>query len=422
MTDKHRRRRDFIQNIVITVLAVSAALLFAQTQIYSLGSGEGFRRLFLGDNRDGTTASSVQEHSLSTPVRLAVSGPYGRYGSITGSIGEDETLLGLLREVLGSIGTFAACEREDFLQSLENTSFYFDFLSPLPLSVLADIAGTNGPDSPSARCLVVSGQGDPASLFLWDGADTYLRCTTAVSLKNMEQVAGQYELGNAVFAMDLAESEPYARELDDCSLFLNETPELPSLAAETPDYSESLLLAGLSFNPNTKNRYTDNGTEVISENGRSLRLRPDGNITYQSGGDGTLSIKAADERPTLTEAAAGTGALLNALLEPAVGDEALYLTGARQSGALTSLTFGYQVHGVPVRFSDGGNAAEVTLDGTAVSMLSLRIRRYRETDAASLLLPLRQTISIARRHPGSQLSIGYTDYGASTVDADWLAD
>ena len=33
MTDKHRRRRDFIQNIVITVLAVSAVLLFAQTQI-----------------------------------------------------------------------------------------------------------------------------------------------------------------------------------------------------------------------------------------------------------------------------------------------------------------------------------------------------------------------------------------------------
>ena len=77
---------------------------------------------------------------------------------------------------------------------------------------------------------------------------------------------------------------------------------------------------------------------------------------------------------------------------------------------------------MPVRFSDGGTAAEVTLDGTAVSMLSLRIRRYRETDATSLLLPLRQAMSIARRHPGSQLSIGYTDYGASTVDADWLAD
>ena len=422
MTDKHRRRRDFIQNIVITVLAVSAVLLFAQTQIYSLGSGDGFRRLFLGDDRDGTSASSVQEHALSAPVRLAVSGPYGRYGSITSAIGEDETLRELLREVLGSTGTFTACGREDFLQSLESPSIYFDFLSPLPLSVLADMAGTGGPDSPSARCLVVSGQGDPVSLFLWDGGDSYLRCTTAVSLKNLEQVAGQYELGNAVFAMDLAESEPYARELDDCSLFLSETPELPSLAAETPDYNESLLLAGLGFNPNTKNRYSDNGTEVISESGRSLRLRPDGNIIYQSGGNGTLSIKAADERPTLAEAAAGAGTLLNSLLEPTAGDEALYLTGARQSGSLTTLTFGYQVGGVPVRFSDDGNAAEVTLDGTAVSTLSLRIRRYSETETASLLLPLRQAISIARRHPGSQLSIGYADRGGSTVEADWLAD
>ena len=207
MTDKHRRCRDFIQNIVITVLAVSAVLLFAQTQLYSLGSGEGFRRLFLGDAQNGTASSSVQEHTISAPVRLAVSGPYGRYGSITAAIGEDETLRGLLREVLGSTGTFAACGREDFLQALESTSVYFDFLSPLPLSVLADMAGTGGPDSPSARCLVVSGQGDPVSLFLWDGGDSYMRCTTAVSLKNLEQVAGQYELGNAVFAMDLAEKE-----------------------------------------------------------------------------------------------------------------------------------------------------------------------------------------------------------------------
>lgn len=422
MTDKHRRRRDFIQNIVITVLAVSAVLLFAQTQIYSLGSEDGFRRLLLGDAQSGTSASSAQEHTLSAPVRLAVSGPYGRYGSITASIGEDEMLRGLLREVLGSTGTFTACGREDFLRSLESTSVYFDFLSPLPLSILADMAGTSGSDSPSVRCLTVSGQGDPVSLFLWDGGDSYLRCTTAVSLKNLEQIAGQYELGNAVFAMDLTESNPHARELDDCSLFLNETPELPSLFAETPAYNEGLLLAGLGFNPNTKNRYTDNGTEVISESGRSLRLRPDGNIIYQNGGDSPLSIETAGEHPTLAEATAGAGTLLNRLLEPTAGDESLYLTNVRQSGSRIILTFGYQVRGVPVRFSDGENAAEVILDGKTVSTLSLRIRRYSETDSASLLLPLQQAMSIAGRHPGSQLSIGYADRGNSTMEADWLAD
>ena len=65
-----------------------------------------------------------------------------------------------------------------------------------------------------------------------------------------------------------------------------------------------------------KDGYTDNGTEVISESGRSLRLRPDGSVTYQSGGDGTLSIEAAGDVPTLKEAVAGVGTLLNSLLAP----------------------------------------------------------------------------------------------------------
>lgn len=421
MNDKHRHRRDFIQNVAITVLAVSAVLLFARTQMYSLRQ-DGVLSVLSGSAQPDGTAVAVENVPLSAPVRIAVTGPYGRYGSVTAVIGGDETLRGLLREVLGSTGTFTACPQADFLQSLENTSVYFDFLSPLPLSILAEICGTTGPDSPSARCLVVSGGDDPVSLFLWDGGDTYLRCSTAVSLKSLEQTVGQYELGNAVFAMDLAESDPNAGELAPCSLFLNETPQLPSLSSETPAYDDSLLLAALGFNPNTKNRYTDNGTEVISESGRSLRLRPDGNITYQSGGDGTLTIEAAGERPTMAEAAAGVGSLLNDLLAPTTGDETLYLTGIRQSGSLTTLTFGYQVGGVPIRFSDDQNAAEVTLNGTAVSALSLRIRRYAKTESAALLLPLRQALAIADRYPAAELTIGYADYGGTTTEASWLVD
>ena len=421
MDDKRRRRRDFIQNIVITVLAVSAALLFARTQLYSLRQ-DGLLSVFSGNSQPSGASVTVENVPLSAPVRIAVTGPYGRYGSITSVIGGDETLRGLLREVLGSTGTFTGCGQADFLNALQTTSVYFDFLSPLPLSVLADICGTSGPDSPSVRCLAVSGGEDPVSLFLWDGGDTYLRCSTAVSLKNLEQTAGQYETGGAVFATDLAKSDPHAGVLAPCSLFLNETPELPALSAETPAYDDGLLLAGLGFNPNTKNRYTDNGTEVISESGRSLRLRPDGNITYQSGGDSTLSIKAAGERPTIEESAAGVWALLNTLLAPTAGDEALYLTGIRQSGALTTLTFGYQVGGVPVRFSDGRNAAEVTLNGTAVSALSLYLRRYTQTESGTLLLPLRQALAIADRCPGAELSIGYADHGGTSVEAGWLAD
>ena len=225
-----------------------------------------------------------------------------------------------------------------------------------------------------------------------------------------------------MFAADLAEQDINATDLSPCSLFLEQTPSLSSLTSEIPAWDDSLLLADLRFNPNTKNRYTDNGTEVISESGRSLRLRPDGSVTYQSGGDGTLSIEAAGDVPTLKEAVAGVGTLLNSLLAPTAGDEVLYLQSIRQSGSLTTLTFAYHVGGVPVRFSDGSSAAEVTLDHKAVSALSLRICRYTATGTPSLLLPLRQALAIAQRHPGAELSIGYADYGAGTVEASWLAD
>lgn len=420
MTEKHRQHRDFLQNIIITVLTVSAALLFIQTQIDALGSSSSLRHLFLGSDQPGST-TSVQEATLSAPIRGVVSGPYGRYACVC-DLTEDETLRTLLREVLGSTGTFAVCQQQDFLHALEDTSVYFDFLAPMPLSILADMAGTDAPDSPTARRLVISGSGDEVSLFLWDGSTSYLRCSTAVSLKNLEQIVSSYELGNGAFAMDLSSTDPHAAALEPCSLFFYETPEIPSLSVQTPEYDKTVLLTGLGFNPNTKNSYTDNGTEVISEEGRSLRLRADGTVTYQSGGDSTLTISAVEDVPTLQESAAGAGSILRQLLVPAAGSELLCLTGIRRSGSTTVLTFGYQVNGIPVFFADGGDAATVTLNGAAVASLSLRIRRYTPLDSNSLLLPLPQALSIASRFSGGELSIGYADHGGTAVDAQWMID
>ena len=52
----------------------------------------------------------------------------------------------------------------------------------------------------------------------------------------------------------------------------------------------------------------------------------------------------------------------------------LYLLGCRQENGVTELQFGYQINGLPIRFSDGSCAAEVTLTGTSVTRLSLRMR------------------------------------------------
>ena len=161
-------------------------------------------------------------------------------------------------------------------------------------------------------------------------------------------------------------------------------------------------------------------TEV--ETDRSLHIQPNGEILYRGGTEAFLEIAAQDEIPTEAEAALGCCVLLRQLTENRTGDAGLYLQSVSQSGQTTQLRFGYQIDGTPIRFSDGGSAAEITLSGTSVTRLTLRFRQYSASNEQSLLLPLRQTLAIAAERPGAELSVGYADGGGDTVSASWLAD
>ena len=118
----------------------------------------------------------------------------------------------------------------------------------------------------------------------------------------------------------------------------------------------------------------------------------------------------------------GCMAVMLLIVQGLTGEASLYLQSVSQSGDSTQLRFGYQLAGTPIRFSDGGSAAEITLSGTSITRLTLRFRQYSTTNEQSLLLPLRQTLAIAADHPGVELSVGYADGGGDTVSASWLAD
>lgn len=427
MEEKQRKRRDLIQNVAIALLTVSAVILFAQTQLYNLGLDIGssyFNRL-TGVPVQTDTAASGQLSDLAVPVRVAVTGAYGRYANVTLTTGDKELfspLSTLLCGILGSAQTYNLCSGQEFLDALSGPSVYYDFLSPLPLSVIAGLVDAEWDIALSARWLVVSGQEDAVVLYLLDDAGRYLRCATAVSVSDLDEAVSHYELGNAMFAFDMAETDSHYQDIAPCSLLPAGLPALPCLSVGAPLADTNWLLNALGFNPNTKNRYTESsGTEVIMEGERSLYIRPDSSIYYQSGGEAYLTINAAEDVPTLREAVAGTGLLLNALLAPVSSDAALYLDSIRQNGSTTVLSFEYQVNGVPVRLSSGC-AAEVTLSGNSVSTLSLRFRQYTASNENSLLLPLRQAVAIAAMQKGAELTIGYADNGGSVLSASWLAD
>lgn len=420
MGEQRQDRRNLVQNILITLLALSAAVLFTQTQLYNLN-------LTTSEAPSGPAQSAAPAAELAAPVRTAVTGDYGRCGGLTCTTGDPvfaDPLGRRLLEALGSARDYAPCSRGDFLRALRGPSLYYDFLEPLPLSVLAGLLGGGEDVSPredlSARRLLIVPQEGGAVLYLWDGGENCFRASTAVSADSLEQVISRYELGDASFAMDGGGLE---RELDPCSLLPAQPPALPAFTLGDPlAGGTDWLLSALGFNPRSRTRHTESsGTELIIDGDRTLRIRPDNTIHYQSGNEPILRVKAAGDLPTAREAALGAGSLLGSLLAPVSGELQPWLQSLRRSGDVTALRFGYQLKGVPVRFQDGGFAAEITLTGSAVTALSLRFRQYNAAEEPSLLLPLPQALAVAAASPGKELSIGYVERGGE-CRAYWLSD
>ena len=425
-----RRRRNLIQNIAIALLSVSAVLLFAQLQLYNLNPQEEphYLERLTGVLPDGTPS---QLREFPAPVRVVITDSYGRYGSLGLTTNSDGFSALGLREALGSVQSLAPSSVEQFRTALSGTSIYFDFLHSLPLQVLAGLIGVEDTDwTQSVRCLLLSADEDGSvRLYLWDGEDAVSSSTipsTSLSLETLTETVSQSGFESVSFAFEDVAVDTQYGALFPLSILPTELPQLPILSASSPLSETDWLLSAFGFNVNTRERYTENdGTEVITEveADRSLHIRPSGEIIYRSGVESTpLEITALEEIPTPAEAVLGVSILLEQLTSGLTGDASLYLESVRQNGETTQLQFSYQISGVPIRFSDGGGAAEVTLSGTSVTRLSLRFRQYSASGEMSLLLPLRQTLAIAAQYPGTELSVGYADSGSDTVPASWLAD
>lgn len=424
MEELRRKRLNFLQNVSIALLTLSAVVLFAHTQFYNLG--KDFSASLLNPAPSVSADIVMQSSKLSAPLRVTVSDIYGRYGSIAMTTANEEfaPLDSLLKSTLGSAKPYSVCSGADYLNALSSTSVYYDFLTPLPLSVIASFCGITTEDPLPVRTLIISDAGNTdVTLYLWDGSTGYYRADTAAAHNDLTETVGRYELGSADLAMDLAGENSNYAEIHPCSMFLRELPLLPELTAEVPAQMTDRLLLVLDFNPNTKYRSTEaSGAELIVENDRSLRVQPNGAVHYLSTDSNLLTIESETGIPTLQEAASHGGAFLLNLLSPFIGDASIYLQEIYQTGNTSVLRFGYQLNGVPLRFADGSYAAEMTLIGTVITSLDLNIRQYTASGSNTALLPLPQALAIAARQENVELSVGYVDQGITSVSAAWLAD
>lgn len=408
-----------IQNILIVLLSVSAVFLFFRTQLSTSSSRNGTDGFSPAPGAAGVSDSS----RVAAPVRLAVTGAYGRYASsVLRTSDEDFAAPGsLLGEALRPSGSFSACLPELFYAALNPSSIYYELEGSLPLSALAGLLNTEAEDTPLPvrRLLLSRGEDGQVWLYLWQESGSCLRRATGVSSAALDTLIESYTLGGSFFALDLGED---FSALDPLTLFSSDESAPPVLHAESTLSDEDALLTALDFNPRTEFRYTESsGTVVIVAGNRILRLSPDCTVVYSGGTESTLQIPCRQpDHPTAQEAAQGVYRLLSSLL-PEGSEASLCLTALRQNGSATSLEFNYLINNCPVRFSDGQSAASVELIGNSINAFTLRLRQYTSREESALLLPRTQAAAIAAAQGGGQLLVCYADDRSGRVSAVWLA-
>ena len=243
-----RRRRNLIQNIAIALLSVSAVLLFAQLQLYNLGTSED--PLYLERLTGEGSPSRLRE--FPAPVRVVLTDSYGRYGSLGFTTNSDGFSALGLREALGSVQHLAPSATDAFRGALSGPSIYFDFLNPLPLQVLAELTGAEGTAlEGNARCLLLAAGADGSvHLYVWDGADTVLTGTvasTALSIDSLTEAVSQSGMGSVSFAFEVVEMEPLYGKLFPLSILPTELPQLPVLSAASSISGTDWLLAAFGL-------------------------------------------------------------------------------------------------------------------------------------------------------------------------------
>ncbi len=422
MSEQEREALDFRQNAAIALLAVLAVLLFSRTELFHLGWETLNDNFLFVSERAAPEQREAVETGLTVPLRFVATGVYGgvygRYivANMSSRGRSFRTTRRLFADALTASGPFERISREEFLSALRGTSLYCDFLTPLPLSLLAGLTGAELSDERPARALTLARTASGVELRLWDGAGTYLRRAAPLARRELDSIVNGYELGGGLFAADLDGADVFP-----LSLFPETLPSPPVYSAVSGLPDADSILTALQFNPLTKSRYTEaNGTQVVMDGGRSLRIRTNGALYYQDSGRGDLAIESAGEIPSGWEAATECAALLNEILVPQ-GCAPVYPVEIRRQDNLTVLRFGCSLDNLPVFRADGEAAAVVTLDGRNIASMELRPRRYAATDAESLLLPPEQALGLAVERPGAELFLGYQDTGGARVSAQWFA-
>ncbi len=418
---EHNRIVNALQNAALVLLTVSALFLLLRTPM--VRGGWALASPAASPQPAQEPAGELSAMLGSVHIMVTADSEYGRFGQLCA--GEDDPLvqqvIPLFREALGSAAELEAAAQQQFRDALEGMAVYLDLTVELPLTAVAACLGESAGSDRPVRALALTADGEDAvSMYLRGGDGGLFRCATALPASALETICAGVQPNGSSFAYETNYTalEPY-------TLLAASVAQPPELQADLPaGYTDYNLMTALDFNAHTKFLYTDrDGAVVVEESPRTLRIGPDGAVSFTSRGEAAAplyQVRAAGDRPTAREALRAAWGLAEALTEGA-GASPLRLRTVEEREDGWTILFRYQLQGLPVYFSDESDALSVTVSGGTITAFSYRCRAYAAAEETTALLPPDMAQAIASLYPGAGLSIGYIDSGAGEMTAQWLA-
>lgn len=429
---KGLRLPEWVKNVLIAVLSLTAIYLFTLSPLYLNSPLRGWTGRVFSSAEPGT-AVSVSLTAAARPSRVVVTNGAGRCGAQYDSAAVDalfDQTGALLGEALGSAGTPSSISERRWRQALEGDGVYYDFTGCVPISALAGWMreGESNPllTGDVRRLALAPGDGGAVWLFFQDAWDpsAFYSCVTALRADtHLRPLTAAFVPNGAKFAFEdsaLDRCYPYTlvtQGVGEAAVYTASSP----LAAGGEALEQPL--SSLSFSGPLVTSYTGDDGTVYRAGDDALLLGRDGSLLYRGADGARYPVACAGAEPTVGEMIETTRQLVTAVAEPLCGEARLYLISALREGEETVITYGYSLNGAAVWLGSDGWAAQFSLTGGALTGFLIRPRCYTASGASLPLLPAVQAAAAmeAKGAEGSELLLVYRDTGGETAAAGWTA-
>ena len=311
----------------------------------------------------------------------------------------------ILSEALGSAGEPEAIDEKTFRAGLGAGCVWIDFFCEMPLEVLAQWLGGDmhsGAAQMRAQRLYL-GLSDLTAQLVYQASDgSFYRCTTAAMSDALETRINEFGGGKAArFAFEDASM----RKMQPYTVLLETLPQCAGVvgASGRTSVSAEELLQAAEMNRYLASTYTEaDGTLVYIDNEKSLRINPDGTVTFRAS---AVNYAYSVAQQSIGRCAQQADILLTEI------------SGDAERGY--TVCFDYCMDGIPLRLASGSAARIVIRDGQ-LAEFRLALRSYTRAEEPQLVLPMRQAAAIAEAEGAAPILV-YVDSG-ERVSCTWVKE